>query len=509
MPKSKTANPTTGMAHETSVVIYKRQPLNGPELRLIRRPDRDNLQIVWRDPALGPQKRSAKTADETLGMAALDLVYAELFGGIKICPTCQRCTTEDRDPLEIMDGYWAAHGRHADNPDSIRTNLGYVRRYISSLPRAVTVEQIDKAWIADFRKWLARDPYTKGKDPTPRYRGPATIEGGVMQLHAALKWAKLVPDFAVLNFQDLSRSPDYRADVQTVAAMFRYCLYPDTPHPKEFALQLKGRANLLTYLRFAVATWARPDAVLGFSLDPRFKQWSSEYKVVHLNPYGRAQTKKFRPSVPVPNVVAAWLDSLPKEKLFKVRPAEKTWRNMVEAIGLGDMADGEAGFKLVRRSMATIARDRLGEAEWLAQGERQMGHGGRSQSDTYAIPKPEQLGKALKVTAGIIADIETLCPGAFGGEAEADIANIVQLVGGLRSRQTSADWDAWRAAHILAPLPELATNVVALGTLFLRRFAMLSTVWRSACTARARSRGPKTVQSPSLFLPATAIKALG
>lgn len=436
--------------------IYTRSPL-----KLVRRPDRANLQIVWRDPVTGPQKQSAGTSDETLGKAKLDMLYLQMFGGPKVCPACGQCKTDGGDVVAIMNDYWVAHGQHTKNPGSVVDNLGHVRRYIANLGRTVTNEQIDKAWIAAFRKWLAADPFTKGKDPTPRFRAPSTIEGAVMQLHAALVWAKLKPDFDVLNFAELSRSPDYRADIPALAKMFRYCLYPDTPHPKAFALQVKARANLLKFLRLSVATWARPDAVLDFSLETRLRQWVSQYKVVCLNPYGRVQTKKRRASVPVSHGVAAWLDSLPAEPLFKTRPTEKTWANMIDAIGLGGMADGEAGFKLIRRSMATLGRARLGEADWV-QGQMMLGHVKTSQSDTYALPKVEYLGKALAVTASIIDDIEALCPGAFGGEAEAEIVAIIETTGHLRSRQSCPEWDAWREKNVLAPLPELPSNVVSI-----------------------------------------------
>jgi hypothetical protein len=79
---------------------------------------------------------------------------------------------------------------------------------------------------------------------------------------------------------------------------------------------------------------------------------------------------------------------------------------------LGIPFDGEGGMKLIRRSMMTLARKRLGEEHWI-QGRMMAGHEPMTVSDIYAIPDPANLGRALAVTQSIIDDIEALVPGAF------------------------------------------------------------------------------------------------
>ena len=83
---------------------------------------------------------------------------------------------------------------------------------------------------------------------------------------------------------------------------------------------------------------------------------------------------------------------------------------MRAAIGLP--GEGEAGEKLIRRSMATLARKRVGEASWR-QGEMMLGHVKHAVSDIYALPDPANMGLALAATESIIDEIETLCPGAY------------------------------------------------------------------------------------------------
>src|SRR3546814_16390701 len=74
--------------------------------------------------------------------------------------------------------------------------------------------------------------------------------------------------------------------------------------------------------------------------------------------------------------------------------------------------EGEAGMKLIRRSVSTIARKRIGEANWV-QGETMLGHRPASTSDIYALPDPAHLGLALEATEAISDEHESRSPGAF------------------------------------------------------------------------------------------------
>lgn len=92
---------------------------------------------------------------------------------------------------------------------------------------------------------------------------------------------------------------------------------------------------------------------------------------------------------------------------------------------------GESGMKLVRRSMMTIARKRLGEEHWV-QGRMMAGHVPVTISDLYALVDPANLGRVLAVTEAIIDEIETLAPGAFYGGFTAEDGNVVSIAKGLR-----------------------------------------------------------------------------
>lgn len=138
-------------------------------------------------------------------------------------------------------------------------------------------------------------------------------------------------------------------------------------------------------------------------------QWNPQARVFNLNPVGRRQTKKRRAMMPVPECVGEWLDTI----TGPISPRElskATWRRMQAELNIP--FDGRGGMKLIRRSVATVARKRLGEESWI-QGRMMLGHVPMTVSDVYALPDPANLGRALAVTQSIIDDLVKLAPGAF------------------------------------------------------------------------------------------------
>ena len=145
------------------------------------------------------------------------------------------------------------------------------------------------------------------------------------------------------------------------------------------------------------------------STEGRRGQWHSSARAFALNPVGRRQTRKYRATVPVPECVAWWLDDT-NGPLVPQGLSKSTWRRMELALGLP--GDGQSGMRLIRQSVATLARKRLGEENWI-QGRIMLGHVQPTTSDIYAVSDPAHLGRALAVTTELISEIEASAPGAF------------------------------------------------------------------------------------------------
>lgn len=383
------------------------------EFKLYPREGR-NLEIVRYDAQAGRERSvSAGTSDVDLAKLELDRQYLKSAGS-EYCPTCGQETNGEAAALLLVaiTDYMLINEGQAGYKRSTKPRLAKVIEYIAMTDPNVTLPAINEKWVARFRKWLLGQPVVRGGNTKARTLGG--VEGCVLQLAAAIN---AVPghkaQFKARSVKTLAKSPVYRADLDTLAAMFRFCLYPE-PKPKQrwspkvAEKIVETRVNLLRYLRAAVATWARPDAIYDLRANG---QWHKDAGVLDLNRPDREQTKKHRPAVPVAKQFASWLDeALDRENYLPVSTIHHGWEAMRKHIGLP--GDGEAGQKLIRRSMATLCRKIIGEANW-AQGEMMLGHKKSSISDIYALPDPTNLGLALAATEQVIDEIEKRCSGAF------------------------------------------------------------------------------------------------
>jgi hypothetical protein len=374
------------------------------------------LQIIWYDADAGRfRQRSTATADVAEAEQQLDRLYLEKERGQAICHACgQPLRSKGRHLVTAAMADYLTARESRPSFTSIRSRLGHVSAYLSATDRLdTTCEAIDGDWIDAFRKWAIEVPIVAPVTKRVKQRGTGTVEASVRQLAAAINFAHARHDttypaaFTAKKPSEVSQTPSHRSDVKELAAMFRYALEPNAKGKAR-----ADRAALLHFLRVSVATWARPDAAHDVSTDPARKQWLSAARVLNLNPAGRAQTRKWRPTIPVARQFAPHLD---KANGFYVgiESVRTAFNAMLDDLKLP--RDGETGLKLIRRSMATLARRRLGEEHWV-QGEKMLGHRKVSTSDVYALMEPGQLGRALAVTEAIVDEIEKLAPGAFHRE---------------------------------------------------------------------------------------------
>lgn len=380
------------------------------------------LQIVWYDPAAGRNRsRSTGTEDVQQAEDELDKLYLKRERGQAICPTCgQPIRAGARHLLTTAIADYLVARENKPSISAIRARLAHVTAYLTETDRLTTAcEDVDEDWIGEFREWAFEVPIVSPTGQV-RDRAPGTVEASVRQLAAAINFAHGRKDtlypatFTAKKPSEVSRTPVYRADIKTLAAMFRYCIdpQPSSEAAAKFVTRerlLAERAPLHRFLQISVITWARPDAAHDVSTDRARDQWHSNARALNLNPRGRAQTKKHRPIVPVGPRGAALLDAV-DGYFVEVDSIRSAFEAMSDRLGLPK--DREAGTKVVRRSVAHLAREALGERDWI-EGQIMLGHRKASTSDVYAPFTPGYLGRALAVTDEIIERIERLTPGAF------------------------------------------------------------------------------------------------
>lgn len=362
------------------------------------------LAVFWYD-ASKRRIRSAttRTADDEAGRRFLDSHYLKNETGQLVCPTCGQVRNAASSYLvtEAIEAYQAENGDEKASAKAIRSRLAVVLEYIATLPDpAIQATAIDERWIERFRKWAIKQPKVSVLGNKIGKRSQSTVETYVTQLAAAINYAHerrkiLSPaSFKPIPFKEVNRTPEHRSDVEELAAMFCFAL---------------GYPALQRFLALSVATLARPDAVHDFNVD---EQWRG--RTIEMNPPDRRRTTKNRPRLPAVKQIVPALNGA-KGWFVGVKSVRRQWEKMAEFIGLPE--NGEAGMKLVRRSMAKLLRDRLPATDWI-EIELFLGHRKFDEvSSLYAPDRPDYLAKAKAGIESIIEEIEAFVPEAFTGLA--------------------------------------------------------------------------------------------
>ncbi len=150
--------------------------------------------------------------------------------------------------------------------------------------------------------------------------------------------------------------------------------------------------HLRLMLLILIGTACRPEAALELT----GAQLDFDDRLIDLNPRGRAQTKKFRPVVKMPDTLATALPNAPSGRLvtFRGRPVKKinkAWRGMRQAAEL----DEEVNPYSVRHTVARWMRQN-GVPAWEVAA--QLGHKSRDYRTTelYAAFDPAYLENAVR-----------------------------------------------------------------------------------------------------------------
>jgi integrase len=163
--------------------------------------------------------------------------------------------------------------------------------------------------------------------------------------------------------------------------------------------------NLFRYLIIALNTWARPAAVLDLNVST---QVNFQGGIIHLNPPGRRQNKKFRPSLPLTDNLRSWLehwkvDHPVNEKGVPLTTIKKTFRRHAARMGLEHFTP-----YTLRHFMATNVRRVEGVRVEREQREEWLGHKPQDTTAWYEHFDPEWLREARSATDGIMVRLSAM-----------------------------------------------------------------------------------------------------
>lgn len=185
------------------------------------------------------------------------------------------------------------------------------------------------------------------------------------------------------------------------------------PQPRERILSIEESAaifnhadepHLFMFCMLAFNTLARPAAILDLS---RF-QVDTKNNLIYLNPHGREQTKKHRPTLPITKTLLPWLRGCDESHYVNwrgkpLKSIKTTWRKMRARAGLS----GDVIPYTIRHTMATEMR-RRGVPGWEVAGF--LGHSSSDYSTTerYAKFAPDYLGKGVAAIDGYFDELQGL-----------------------------------------------------------------------------------------------------
>ncbi|WP_420142286.1 hypothetical protein [Sphingomonas sp.] len=400
------------------------------------------LAIFWYDRAARRTKSASTGTDaEEEGMIALDRRYlADRGEAPAYCPHCGQPMARAAAYLltDAIADYRLEIGDERDSADSIAARLKHVVDFleVEGLIETSCAEATTALFADRFRAWSRAQPVVyrnkAGEVTGSRPRSPATTEESVLQLAAVLNHAANAdrsdarPKFRPLARKQVSQARRVRVDVAVLADMLAYAAEP-----------AKRRTALHAFIVASICTLARPDAIVDIATLPGRRQWWPGAPTLALNPAGRAQTKKFRPLLPVVPLLGEWLaftranaeNDDPRMRTGgwlvnyygrPVRDIDSAWTAMLTALDLP--REREWRPYVLRHSLATIVRA-AGVPLWELQGF--MGHHTGGTTETYAVD--HRFPNVMQTLESLIADLESRVPGALHRRGAGPASNVIQM----------------------------------------------------------------------------------
>ncbi|MEW9573800.1 tyrosine-type recombinase/integrase [Rhodanobacter sp. Si-c] len=299
--------------------------------------------------------------------------------------------------VACIDRYWLQRGQFLPSRDTAKRSITLWREYWGDTR---TITDLTAGAQEDFTTWLSSKGYSDGYVRR-------VIGVGQTALNRSWKRGEVRQVPFVQLPQGGEAYPHHASRAQLVTLL-------NTPMPK----------HMRTYTLIRLCTGCRGDAAL--DLQPFQVQWDD--KLIHLNPAGRRQTKKYRPVVPLTRVLAAHLKTCSAASHYvnwcgrPVGSIRTTWRKIRKAAELPTWFAP----KVLRHTVASELR-RRGVPGWEVSGL--IGHKrGEAAATTggYAKYDPAYLGKARKALDAWLTDLAKDVPwlrGVSAGSVDAGNRN--------------------------------------------------------------------------------------
>jgi integrase len=316
--------------------------------------------------------------------------------------------TPDFDEAQIRLAAWFIANHRPKNAAPSETLLsGILQRYYDSVvskkpsgPQAkIAIDRFMEFWPGECVSVLTlaeQERYAAGRRANGIADGTISRELGVLRAallyslkHQELASVPFIPDVETETDKAAKEPKGRPLSAEEAAALFRVS---------------RGNERRMMLLMILFSTACRPDAAR--DLTPL--QHDKEHGLLDLNPAGRRQTKKYRPTIPVASTLAPWLGLRTRSHYVgtlsaRVDSTKTMWREIRKDAGLDRRVQPYS-------ARHTIARELRKQRVPTDQIELLLGHRRPVQgtTGTYAPYDPEYCREAVAAIDGFFAKIEAV-----------------------------------------------------------------------------------------------------
>ena len=332
---------------------------------LSKRPGSEAWHRTWFD------RESRQTRRASLGTDDLRQAQVELARWVTLHQAPKRQT--DLPLAQVLLRYYEHHGKHVASADSIKYNLRHWSEHFGGAMLSEITKSAQQGFIRAMKDRGLSDGYIQRV---------FTIGRAAMRL--AEENGEIVEAPKIMYVP--ATSPEARVLTQDEAAALIGAVRSD---------------HGLMFLALSFCTWARQEAILELTTF----QVSLGDRLINLNPPGRTQNKKVRPTVPICDTLLPFLRDAPAGYLVSwygrpISSAKTLLRDTAKRAGIGKIDS-----RTIRHTMATWARN---EGVPWSEIEAMLGHSIRSTSSNYAKWIPRWDGDAARAIDRFLGDTQLL-----------------------------------------------------------------------------------------------------